>query len=183
MYLRLTTYYLLLVLILLTSCNNHTEPKDNTAPDLSKVKKPLEDANKYMVNTEDEQIADFIQRYHWNMTKTGTGLRYFIYKNGNGKKAELGSKVKISYEVHLINGNVIYSSKETGPKEFEIGKSNAESGLEEGIMFMHVGDRAKLIIPSHLAYGLHGDENKVPKRATLVYDLELLSVTNEPLNK
>ena len=110
------------------------------------------------------------------MTKTGSGLRYLIYKKGNGEKAEVGKKVKISYEVRLINGTLIYSSKDTGPKEFIIGKSNAETGLEEALLLMRVGDRAKLIIPSHLAYGLHGDDNKIPKRATLIYDLELLSV-------
>ena len=41
---------------------------------------------------------------------------------------------------------------------------------------MKVGDKAKFIIPSHLAFGLLGDENKIPKRATLVYDVELIDV-------
>ena len=163
-------------LLLLTSCIHHEEPKTMTVPDMEKFKKPLENANKYMVKTEDEQIAEFLSRYHWNMTKTGSGLRYLIYKTGTGEKPEVGMKVKINYGVRLINGTLIYSSKDAGPKEFIIGKSNAESGLEEGILLMRVGDKAKLIIPSHLAYGLHGDENNVPKRATLIYDLELISV-------
>jgi FKBP-type peptidyl-prolyl cis-trans isomerase FkpA len=179
-FLLLTSYLLLLTsyLLLLTSCTNREQPKPLAIPDIEKVKKPLEIANKHMIKTEDEQITEFISRYQWNMTKTASGLRYLIYKKGNGLKPESGSKVKIDYEVKLINGTLIYSSRESGPKEFIIGKSNAEPGLEEGLLLMRVGDKSKLIIPSYLAYGLHGDENKIPKRATLVYDVELLDASN-----
>jgi FKBP-type peptidyl-prolyl cis-trans isomerase len=43
-------------------------------------------------------------------------------------------------------------------------------------MLMKEGEKAIFIIPSHLAFGLLGDENKIPKRATLVYDVELVQV-------
>jgi FKBP-type peptidyl-prolyl cis-trans isomerase len=140
---------------------------------------PLEYANKQLIKTEDEEINNFIARYKWKMSTSGTGLRYNIYSSGNGKKAAPGSKVKINYVVRLINGDIIYSSEINGPREFIIGKSNAEPGLEEAVLLMRQGDRAKLIIPSHLAFGLHGDENKVPKRATLIYDLEILSINDQ----
>jgi FKBP-type peptidyl-prolyl cis-trans isomerase FkpA len=166
------------LLVLMLSCNTETK-KEAPLPSEQQIKKPLESVNKYLVKTEDEEINDFIARYNWKMTKTSTGLRYMIYKNGNGVKAEQGKLAKINFELRLINGTLSYSSKQEGTKEFEIGKSNAESGLQEGILLMRVGDKAKLIIPSHLAYGLHGDENKIPKRATLVYDVELLQVRNK----
>jgi len=132
--------------------------------------------NKKLVKTEDEQINDLINRYGWKMNQTGTGLRYMIYKKGSGQKAGRMKTAKINYSVSLITGDVCYSSKEEGPKDLLIGKSGEISGLEEGILLLRVGDKAKLIIPSHLAYGLLGDENKIPKRATLVYDIELLEI-------
>lgn len=169
---------LLLFCILIISC--HQNKKDNVQqinePD--KYKKPLENANKYMVKSEDLDIENFIKRHNWKMKRTGTGLRYMIYKNGDGIRAKIGEKVKLEYELRLISGNIIYSSKQNGIKEFILGKSNAESGLEEGITFLKVGDKAKFILPSHLAYGLHGDENKIPKRATLIYDVELIAIDN-----
>jgi FKBP-type peptidyl-prolyl cis-trans isomerase FkpA len=76
----------------------------------------------------------------------------------------------------LLNGDLAYSSGQTGPKEFEIGHGGVESGLEEGILLLHVGDHAKFIVPSHLAFGLLGDQNKIPQRATLVYDIELVKL-------
>jgi FKBP-type peptidyl-prolyl cis-trans isomerase FkpA len=176
----LKPYYILLasLLVLMFSC--HTEQKKQTPlPSEKQIKKPMENVNKYLVKSEDEEINDFISRYNWKMTKTSTGLRYMIYRNGNGEKAVTGKIAKIDYEVKLINGTLVYSSKQEGTKEFEIGKSNAESGLQEGVLLMKVGDKAKLIIPSHLAYGLHGDENKIPKRATLIYDVELLGIRDK----
>lgn len=140
------------------------------------LKDPLANVNKQLVQVEDQQIRDFIKRYGWNMQETGTGLRYLIYYNGNGAKAETGKIAKINFDVKLITGDVCYSSKDDGVKELLIGKSNEISGLEEGILLMHVGDKAKFIIPSHLAFGLLGDEDKIPKRATLVYDVELIEI-------
>jgi FKBP-type peptidyl-prolyl cis-trans isomerase len=57
---------------------------------------------------------------------------------------------------------------------FEIDRADIESGIHEGIKFMSVGDRAKLIIPSHLAHGLVGDLDKVPPLSTLVVDIHLI---------
>jgi len=51
--------------------------------------------------------------------------------------------------------------------------------LEEGLLLLHQGDKAKFIIPSHLAYGLLGDQKQIPPGATLVYDVELIQL-NKP---
>jgi FKBP-type peptidyl-prolyl cis-trans isomerase FkpA len=140
------------------------------------LKDPLANVNKDLVESEDVQIHDFIKRYGWDMEETGTGLRYLIYKKGDGIKAEAGKTAKINFTVRLITGDLCYTAKGDSAKEFLIGKSNEISGLEEGILLMKVGDKAKFIIPSHLAFGLLGDEDKIPKRATLVYDVELIEI-------
>jgi len=57
------------------------------------------------------------------------------------------------------------------------------SGLEEGILYLSEGDKAKIIIPSHLGYGLLGDLDKnIPPKATLIYDIELKSITIQSKN-
>jgi FKBP-type peptidyl-prolyl cis-trans isomerase len=57
-----------------------------------------------------------------------------------------------------------------------IGKGGVEAGLEDGILLMHEGGRAKFIIPSHLAFGLTGNGNKIPPKSTLIYDIKLLKI-------
>lgn len=133
-------------------------------------------ANKKAVKAEEQQINDFVERVKWKMFDTGTGLKYNIYESGNGKPARLGNVAELEYTVSMIGGDVIYSSKNLGNKVFTIGKGGIESGLEEGILLLHEGDRAKFIIPSHLAFGLMGDQNKIPPKTTLIYDVKLIKI-------
>ena len=140
------------------------------------TRESLLEVNKNLVKTEEQKIEDFIQRYRWNMEETGSGLRYWIYHHGNGAKAEKGKTAEIRFTVSLLDGEVCYSSDEEGPKRFTIGKGGVESGLEEGILLLKEGDRAKFIIPSHLAFGLLGDMKKIPAKAVLVYDVELVKI-------
>lgn len=140
------------------------------------VNETLINTNKKLVETESEQIQDFINRYGWKMEQTGTGLRYMIYKNGSGKKAVTGMQATINYTVSLLTGELCYSSETKGPKQFIIGKGMVENGIDEGILFLKSGDRVKFILPSHLAFGLVGDGDKIPARAVLVYDIELLEL-------
>ena len=125
---------------------------------------------------EDQQIEDFVSRYGWKMTKTPTGLRYLIYHKGSGHKALKDQVAVCRYSLKLLNGQEVYRSEKEGMKEFRIGHGGVENGLEEGILLLKVGDRAKFIVPSHLAFGLLGDQNRIPPGATLVYDIELVQL-------
>ncbi|HIN39955.1 MAG TPA: FKBP-type peptidyl-prolyl cis-trans isomerase, partial [Flavobacteriales bacterium] len=69
-----------------------------------------------------------------------------------------------------------YSSDIDGTKGFVAGKGEVEDGLDEGVFYMQTGDKAKFILPSHLAYGLMGDGDKVPSHSVLVYDVELIDI-------
>lgn len=160
---------------LVISCNDNTQPSRDS--DNNKITTDsLINFNKKVVRTEEEEIGDFINRYQWNMKKTATGLRYMIYHKGNGPIARKGKYAIIKYSVRLLNGDLAYSSEQTVPREFEIGHGGVESGLEEGILLLRVGDHVKFIVPSHLAFGLLGDQDKIPQRATLVYDIELIKL-------
>ena len=69
---------------------------------------------------------------------------------------------------------MIYSSENNGIKSFVVGEGGVENGLDEAMTYLHYGDVAKLIIPFHLGYGLHGDDNKIPEYATLVYTIKII---------
>lgn len=160
------------------SCNNSQEAEQNTSRKISKkeIKENLIKTNQHLVKSEEQNIQDFIQRYHYQMTETGSGLYYEIYEKGNGPAAVKGNIAQLNYSIRLLNGDLIYQSAEEGIKEFLIGKGGVESGIEEGILLLHVGDRARFIIPSHLAFGLLGDREKIPEKATIIYDIELINL-------
>ncbi|HNX43138.1 MAG TPA: FKBP-type peptidyl-prolyl cis-trans isomerase [Bacteroidales bacterium] len=169
--------YFLAFLFLLSGCGQKegNRPEKSDAADLNET---LIKANKQVVLSEDQQIDDLLERYGWNMTETGTGLRYLIYKRGNGPSAQKGQQATIRYNLRLISGDIVYSSDDLGPKQFTIGSGGVESGLEEAILLMHLGDQAKVVIPSYLAFGLIGDQDRIPPKSTLIYDIELIKLTN-----
>ena len=162
--------------LFILSCNGGGQESQPESMDSRAVEESLLHANKQAVRYENEQIESFIARNKWKMKATGSGLRYEIYFQGNGEQAVDGKLAVLKYSVRLIDGSEIYSSEENGLKEFIIGRGGVESGLEEGILLLRVGDRAKFIIPSHLGFGLLGDQDKVPPKSTLIYDLELVAL-------
>jgi len=161
--------------ISITGCRQASAPEQNqrstSFTDNSRI-----NANKQAVQNEDQQIRQYIIRMGLQMQETGTGLRYLIINKGNGPKARPGKLARFDYEIRLITGELCYSSQKTGTKEFRIGSGGVESGLEEGILLLHKGDRVKFILPSHLAFGLVGDQDKIPGRCTIIYDVHLLDL-------
>lgn len=158
------------------SCNNKKDVNQPKPFNQAQVAEKLVEANIAAIQVENKQIDKLIDSLGWNMIKTSTGLRYEIIENGNGPKAEFGEIAIFEYETKLIDGEIVYSSKQSGLKEFKIGSGGVESGLEEGILLLKVGDKARLVIPSYLAHGLSGDQDKIPPMATLIYTIKLIDL-------
>jgi FKBP-type peptidyl-prolyl cis-trans isomerase FkpA len=169
----------LIILLATLSCGNKKKSYETSQLTQDQVTEKLVEANKEAISIENEQINKLVDSSGWKVIETGTGLRYEIIEKGNGPKAMPGEIAQIEYDVELITGEVLYSSKKSGPKEFIIGRGGVESGLEEGILFLRVGDRARLIIPSYLAHGLSGDQDKIPPKATLIYSLKLVNLKSK----
>lgn len=109
--------------------------------------------------------------------KTDSGLRYQFIQKGNGKQAEAGKTVAVHYEGSLENGKVFDSSyPRKKPIEFKLGIGQVIEGWDEGIALLQVGDKARFVIPSDLAYGSRGAGGAIPPNAILIFDVELMDV-------
>jgi FKBP-type peptidyl-prolyl cis-trans isomerase len=152
-------------------CQNasNTVAKQNVKP---LTQKQLITFNRKLLRQEKREIDTFVKTKHWKVKESGTGLRYQILVKGKGTKAHTGQIVKIRYSVELLDGQKVYS----GIKSFKIGYGRVENGLEEGILLLKKGDEARFILPSHLAYGLSGDGNKIPPHTPIIYYVELLEL-------
>jgi len=110
-------------------------------------------------------------------SKTESGLRYQIIQEGTGNKAEKGQTVSVHYKGQLVDGTVFDSSyKRNQPIDFALGVGQVISGWDEGIGLLKTGEKARFVIPSHLAYGSQGAGGVIPPDATLIFDVELVAV-------
>ena len=158
------------------ACNGgKTKKQDNSGTYKSEE---LMRVNRYLVGKDADVIKGYLKRRNWTMVNSPTGLWYMIYQKGDGPVAESGKMATIKYNVWLLDGTLCYSSDNLGLKKFRIGKGGVEKGLEEGILLMHVGDKARFIMPPHLAQGLVGDEDKIPPRSIILYEVELVQITD-----
>ncbi len=109
--------------------------------------------------------------------KTDSGLRYKILQKGSGKKAEKGKTVSVHYKGMLPDGQVFDSSyQRKKPIDFTLGVGQVISGWDEGISLLQIGDKARFVIPSNLAYGSQGAGGVIPPNANLIFDVELMDV-------
>lgn len=136
-------------------------------------KEDMEDVNRYLVRKDREVILNYIERKKLIMTESPAGLWYMIQAPGEGAYLKDNDHITMNFECYLLDGTLCYSSKEHGPKDIIIGRSELEPGMTEGLKLLRRGAEAVFILPPFLAYGLVGDGKKIPPRSTIVYYIRI----------
>lgn len=175
------TYCFLFVAItlLVYSCGPKQETKKEEI-DENKLKQQFVKANQQVVVKENDEMDYYQKSHHMAFVKTTSGIRYFVYQaSSKGDSIKDGDIIKMNYTVSLLDGTECYSSKTDGVKEFKVGMENIENGVHKAVQYLKFGDKALILIPSHLAHGLLGDSKKIPPQSPIVYDIEIISVTKE----
>ncbi len=126
-----------------------------------------------------EELTKQLEKLSKGYTTTASGLKYKILVSTKNKKAVNGNNVKVHYTGKLMDGNIFDSSlRRNLPFEFKIGEGRVIKGWEEALQILRVGEKASFIIPSNLAYGPRGAGGVIPPNATLIFEIELLEITN-----
>ena len=106
---------------------------------------------------------------------TPSGLQYEVLTEGTGPKPKATDNVKCHYHGTLIDGTVFDSSVQRGqPATFPLNM--VIKGWTEALQLMPVGSKWTLFIPSSLGYGSRGAGGSIPPNATLIFDVELISI-------
>lgn len=113
---------------------------------------------------------------------TESGLKYLIIDKGDGLKVALNKEVAFHWTGYFRDGSSFGTSAGTEPFYFITGKGQVIKGAEEGLALMHVGDRYLFIMPPELAYGEKGAGETIPPNATLIFDYQVVSVTEPKLS-
>ena len=110
---------------------------------------------------------------------TESGLRYTDLECGHGDEAAKGDSVEVHYVGKLENGKKFDSSRDRGETlPFQIGAGQLIAGFDEGVIGMKVGGVRELTIPPELGYGAAGSPPVIPANATLIFEVELVSIAS-----
>jgi FKBP-type peptidyl-prolyl cis-trans isomerase len=138
-----------------------------------------------MAAAEDATIQDFLKTNNiTNAVKTKSGMYYVVTKEGNGVKPMNGDNVTMNYTGMFLDGKKFDSNEDStfnhvSPFEFPLGQRRVIAGWDEGVALLSKGAKAKLIIPSPMAYGASGQGN-IPANSILQFDVELVDFKKTP---
>ncbi len=149
---------------------SRNDPRDR--PINSAMREALDKKNP-QVSTNDEL---FLSQHYGTAVRRASGLRYLMRAGGTGTDTpSVGSEVIAHYEGRLLDGTSFDSSYRRGvPFVFRVGTGAVIKGWDEAFLTMKKGEKRTLIIPHWLGYGDKGSPPKIPGRATLIFEVELI---------
>ena len=133
---------------------------------------------------DDKTLTDYLAKNNIKADKLGGGTYVQILAPGNGEQVAAGKFVSLKYKGTTLAGKVFDTNMDssfhhTDPMDLVVGSQPLIKGFEEGIKVLKEGAKAKLFIPSALAYGANAPPEIGPN-ANLIFDIEVLKVANQP---
>jgi FKBP-type peptidyl-prolyl cis-trans isomerase FkpA len=176
----ISTLLLISLVSACSSCSSHSANPSNTEHQVYSTDSLTEGrikAQRTFLRQERAEIDSFIKNKNWSMERTGTGLYIQNFPSiPSARTPAYGDYVTVAYSSFLLDGSALYSSDSTGALKWRIEKDDSVPiGLHEAVLKMNEGDSSRVILPSHLAYGIGGDQLKVPLKAAVLFKLRLIS--------
>jgi FKBP-type peptidyl-prolyl cis-trans isomerase len=175
---KLVRHICVAIIFLSVGCSE-AQTEDPTQKDPRPTEEQLIEENRAFLKNERERITQFIKKNDFEMQQTGSGMYYMLLEE-SAEKAQIkeGDRVEYEYRITLLDGTPVANSTEDGNRALAIGKEQAEIGLHEAFLLLSLGDRAMFIFPSHLAHGISLNDDDVPPRSTLIYELKPIRKIN-----
>ena len=120
---------------------------------------------------------EYVQKNFPEAKKTNTGIRYIIMREGQGELPKSGQKVAVLYVLRLLDGKMIDQTDDrNAPFTFRIRRDEVIEAWDQILPLMKVGEKRLVIVPAELAYGTRGQPPKIPRSATLIFEIDLLEI-------
>ena len=164
--------YSVLFLLMLTACQQQVPSKPKEETTRPKTSFSTEETRE-MLRQERQVMEGVFQELNLTPQRTGTGLMYCKVVNGAGAPARNEDEVQLRRDILLPDGTFIDRLEGV----FLVGRdSKLELGIHEGLLLTSAGDSVVFVLPSHLAYGMTGDGQRIPPGSPLVVYLKLKTI-------
>ena len=170
-------FYIVILVVSALSCECSSRSGQQEYPNETPTETNRIEARRDFLKKERESIEAYQKDNNLELTRTGMGLYYKILKDAPGTDSiETGDVVEYAYNISSLDGNLLYSSEGSGTASLKIDKQEAEIGLHEALKLLGLGDEGLFILPSHLAFGVAGNQDKVPPMTPLRYELKVINI-------
>ena len=174
--------WMVILMVAITSCQKNEEARKPVSRKTGTFLKESKERNAKILALEMKEIQEIIAK---DTTRTFTSSTHGFYYSIDStatigkEKASKGMIAQYTANVYELNGNQIYDEVAFGIKNYKVEKQDVMIGLRHGIQLMRKGDKAIFYFPSQIAFGYHGDKNKIGINIPLKYEVTLLDLVHE----
>jgi gliding motility-associated peptidyl-prolyl isomerase len=171
-----------LVTFLATACKQTQEARKPLSQKSGSFMKKSAERNRKLIAGEEGQIDSLMKsnpKVKYFASTKGYWYTYVVQNLQDTLTPKKGDVAFFDYEVKDLKGNIIYSQLELRPQTYTVDKQNIMTGLREGIKLMHKKETVIFLFPSHIAYGYHGDDNKIGPNQPLLCTVTLHNFISE----
>ena len=163
--------YISIIFFLLVSCQKQLpQLPANKSNTVDAVGNGLLKINEELILREDSLLADFVSKSDSDFVKVKSGFWYKMNFKTNLKLLKVDDKCVVDYSVYTLDKELLSRKNE----QIVIGKNQIVNGAEELLKQLHKGEKATLILPWYLAYGMKGDAENIPPYTSVIVYLHLL---------
>jgi peptidyl-prolyl cis-trans isomerase A (cyclophilin A) len=127
-------------------------------------------------------LLEEVKKMYPTAKQTESGLVYILENEGEARKPKAGDKLSVHYTGSFLDGKKFDSSRDRGaPMDFQFKVQTMIKGFEEGLEMLGKGGKGKFIIPYYQAYGPNGRPGAIPPYSDLVFDLEIMNLSDAPV--
>lgn len=173
---------LVLGMNLVTCCSQKQEARRPISQKSGEFMKESIERNKKLNQGEENLIANIIKKDTAN-DYTASAKGYWYYYNTKNTTATAtpvkGDIAMFDYEIKDLAGKIIYSQTELKPQNYRVDKQDFIKGIQDGIKLMQKGEKVTFLFPSHMAFGYHGDDNRIGTNQPLLCTVTLNDIKKE----
>lgn len=169
------------ICLLLAACSG-PEPRKPVQTKSGSFFKESVERSKKLLQLEEQKIQDIIKTdslKHYNHTAFGSWYHYWAINDSTDYTPKTDDLVVFTYDLITLDNDTIYKQEDIGVVTYKVDKQELFPGLRNAVALLKEREKATFLFPSSIAYGYHGDNNKVGTNVPLKSTLTILKIEKQ----
>ncbi len=177
-------FYCIFLLVALSGCDGPEPRKPVQTKSGSYFKESIERSRK-LLQAEEAQIQEIIKMdslKDYSHSASGSWYHYLAVNDATDYTPQTDDLVVFNYDILTLDNDTIYTKEDIGVVTYKVDKQELFQGMRDAIKILKENERATFLFPSSLAYGYHGDENKIGTNVPLKSTITILQIEKQEKN-